>query len=348
MNSRERAEAIKDVAARDWRDKKQPVIEKTRGQNRLEFYREPDFIYGKDGQVIGVDAWVRLYGPDGKELRVDPHRRIVNPPTVPRSGVQEVDTGRKDDRGLPIKDRILTPDPLAAFYEAVWDSVEGAPNAKGWRTRGTVTTVFSDASDGQISSTSPTYATARTGASLSANTSGTTMSVGQSLVGDYQCFEAFISFDTSAIADSDQISLIVLDLYLLNDTSATDFTVEAREYNWGATLTTADWVAGASLGGLILMASINTSGIGGAGAYKAFTSDPAFLVATGLKTGVVHLMLCSSRLRLGNAPSGAEDVSFRTAEQSGTTQDPKLTLTHQASTAIPMFTSRPNRIWRLR
>src|SRR5690606_32148284 len=119
---------------------------------------------------------------------------------------------------------------------------------------------------------------------------------------------------------------------LVSDLSGVDFVVEARQRDWGASLTTADWVAGASLGGLPLMASLSTNAIGAINAYKTFTSEPAFLTATNLKTGVVYLLLCSSRHRLGNSPSGDEYVGFSMANTTGTTQDPRLTITHGSPT----------------
>ncbi|MGR6923080.1 hypothetical protein ACU635_53250 [[Actinomadura] parvosata] len=350
MNPRERAEAIKDVCARDWRDKKTPVIEKARGQQRLEFYREPDFIYDKDGQIVGVDAWVRLYGPDGREVRVDPHRRIVNPPTVPRSGVQEVDAGRRDDRGQPIKERVLTPDPLTAFYEAVWDSVEGVPNAKGWRTQGTVTTVFSSTADGSIESADGSaYSTARAGTgTLFVDTNPNNIDVGQTHP-VYLVYEGFISFDTSSIPDAATVSAVALALWLTADQSNIDFTLEARTYDWGSSLTAGDWVPGANLGSLTLLASLATSGIGATGAYKTFASEVAFLAAPNIKTGIVHVMLSSSRTRLNTAPSSnIEKCTFSAADTTGTTQDPKLTITHAGGDgSLPLFRPYPNRIWRL-
>lgn len=291
--------------------------------------REPEFVYGRDGAVVGVDAWVRAYGPDGREARVDPHRRIINPPTVADG----------------------TPDPVEAFYRAVADSVAGTPHPRGWsrrRDRGTVTTVFAGTNDGMIISDNATYSTARSGSGLGVDSSN--LYAGQYHQVTFVCLEGFLAFDTTAIADADTVSAVVLDLYLVDDVSTgSDFLVEARERDWSSGgLTTADWVAGASLSGLTLMASINTSGIGATGSYKTFTSEAAFLTATNLKTGTVYLLLSSSRTRTGTAPSTSTDeyVGFRTAEQSGTTEDPKLTITHAgAATAPPIFTPRPLRVW---
>lgn len=218
----------------------------------------------------------------------------------------------------------------------------------------TVTTVFSGTSDGFIdsSSTFANYALARAGTgSLAADTASTTFKVGQSRLNGSDtsnCWEGFISFDTSAITDSDTVSVVTLDLWLVTDVSTTDFTIEARERDWGATLTTADYVAGASLSGLTLMASISTSGIGATGAYKTLTSQAAFLTATNLKTGTVYLLVDDSLEVAGTAPSSGvnENVLFSSADNAGTTQDPKLTITHAAApSAMPLCQSTTPRVW---
>lgn len=218
----------------------------------------------------------------------------------------------------------------------------------------TVTTVFSGTTDGYIdSSSSSSYTTARNGTgTLTADTASTTFNVGQAQTGAKivtdTCYEGFLSFDTSAITDSDVVSAIVLDVWLVTDNSATDFTLEARERDWGASLTTGDYVAGGSLSGLTLMASIATSGIGSTGAYKTLTSQAAFLTATNLKTGTVYLILDSSREVGNNDPTGLEYVVLSSADNTGTTQDPKLTITHASVGSSAFYTSRPNRIWRRR
>lgn len=349
MNAEERAREVKAATSSDWSKRTGGhKLDKVKGEQKLTVTREPEFLYDKDGNVVGVDAWVQLFDANGRELKIDPHRRIINPPTVPRSGVVEEETGEVDRSGQPLKRRILTPDPTTAFYEAVWDSVIGIPNEKGWRTRGTVTTVFADQSDGFIESTNATYAIARTGGTLSIpNESIFDLIVGQD--GGFDCYECFLSFDTSSIPDSDVVSSVVLDTFLTEDRSlGPDFIVEARESNWGASLTTADWISGAILGSLPLMASISTSGIGSIDSYKTFTSEPSFTSATNLKTGFVYLMLSSSRHRLGDPPVGDTDeyIAISPASVSGTTEDPKLTITHAAPKAM-VSSSRPNRIWRL-
>ncbi|WP_062434996.1 hypothetical protein [Herbidospora daliensis] len=323
-----RAAEVLEATRSAWRRDRRERLARPLGGGHLVVDREPELIYGPGGDVVGVDAWVRQFDRAGREVRIDPHRRIVNPPTV-HEGAQ---------------------DPAEAFYRVVEDSVVGTPNARGWRTRGTVTTVFADTGDGTIDSSNATYSTARSGSNLAATTSNTDLFIGQGeFGGEYYISEGFLSFDTSAIPDTDNVTAIALALWQLSDESTTDFTLEARQSAWtSGGLTTADWVAGASLGSLTLLASINTSGIGADGAYKTLTSETALLSATNLKTGTVAMLLCSSRHRGNNTPSAgtSEAIGVASANDTGTTHDPKLTITHAGSNAVPMFTSRPARIWK--
>ncbi|GIH22996.1 hypothetical protein Aph01nite_13060 [Acrocarpospora phusangensis] len=294
--------------------------------------REPEFVYGRDGELVGVDAWVQLFGADGRERKIDPHRRIINPPTSvwQREGA--------------------IADPVEAFYRSVADCVERAPHPRGWtrrRDRGTVTAVLAGTGDGFLDSFNATYNTARSGSNLNADTSNFVMAVGQDV--GFSVYQSYVGFDTSAIPDADTVSAAVLSLWLDNDESATDFTVEARQFNWSSGgLTTADWIAGASLSGNTLLASIATSGIGASGAYKNFTSEAALLTATGMKTGTVYMNLSSSRTRTGTAPSGGNPEYVLWAAADASSAEPTLTITHAgAALAPPMFTSRPPRVWKV-
>lgn len=344
-----RAELVRAATFEDWQARPGAKLEK-QGRDGLKLVaaKAPEFIYDADGEVVGVDAWVQLFDERGRELPIDPHRRIINPPTVPRSGVRLVDTGRVE-RGEPVMERRVAADPTAAFWEAVWDSVERAPNPEGWRTRGTVTTVYASATDGYLLTFDSPYANARSGSGGAILDTGTSLRVGQEFNGTfYSCYEDFLGFDTSAIPDDDNVSAVDLALWLLTDSSTTaDFIIESRQRSWGPTLTTGDFVPGASLGSLALLASLSTSGIGPTDSYISLVSEAAFLSVANLQTGTVELMLCSSRHRLSNAPTGSESVLFGSADTAGTTQDPKLTITHAGPGSSSFFTSRPNRIWRL-
>ena len=194
----------------------------------------------------------------------------------------------------------------------------------------TTTVVYADAADGYLESLDGTYSTARAGAGLSANTTGTLIVGQEESGGIYGVYESFVNFDTSAITDSDMITAALLELGLSADQSTTDFTCQARTRDWGATLTTADFVAGASLGALTLLATRATSGIGATGSLKAFTENGSNLRDAINKTGLTSMILCSDRHVAGNTPSGAtqEMVRWYSANEAGTSLDPTLTVTH--------------------
>jgi hypothetical protein len=196
----------------------------------------------------------------------------------------------------------------------------------------TVSTFFSSSEDGRIRSIHSVYSTARAGSSLAMDK--TSAGAGSQTIGqhfdatNYTCFEMFLDFDTSSIPDTDTIESVVLSVYGNANESTTDFTVEARLHDWGPTLETADWVAGADLASKTLLATFNTASWTIAG-YNDFTSDGAF-VSNINKTGVTRLVLCSSRHRVGTTPTGLERVHIYASEQADTTQDPKLVVNHSA------------------
>lgn len=160
---------------------------------------------------------------------------------------------------------------------------------------------------GRIYSTGTlTYADARSGASgLSSDDAGNSgLTVGQLYffgLGGYSCYEAFVQFDTSSVLGTP--SSATLSLYCrVNNGTVAPFTVYARAHDWGTSLTTADWVAGASLSAKSLRASsaVNTSI--SAGAYHDFTSDGSFVSNV---ANPVRLILSSSLMEANTAPSSA-------------------------------------------
>ena len=182
--------------------------------------------------------------------------------------------------------------------------------------------IYAASSDGYINSNSATYATARSGGgTISAVTGAPNTYVGQYYgAPTYYVYEAFLQFDTSSVSGT--VASATLAVYIEGDTSTTDFTINARAYDWGASLTTADFVAGASLSGNALRATRATSGLS-VGAYNDFTSDSSFASNT---ADPVRLVLASDRTESNTAPTGAEYVDWYPVATSGTTQDPKLTI----------------------
>ncbi len=190
----------------------------------------------------------------------------------------------------------------------------------------TIATFHSDTTDGRITSTNTTYLTARSGSALSANANAK-IKIGQHFPDpDYNCWEGFVQFDTSALTAAAIVTAVTFSLYGSSDNSTQDFTLQVRDSNWGAGLTTGDWVAGASLGAITLLASFATSGWSIAG-YNAFTSEAAFPAAINT-TGQTIFLINSSRHENGDTPVGVEWVDAFQAEEADTTKDPKLVVTY--------------------
>lgn len=345
MMPNERAQMVRAASGIEWRGNKGHRLEKVRDGHKLIIDQEPGYIYNKQDEIVGVDAWVKLYGPDGNEVKIDPHRRIINPPTVPRANVTLSEDGNS---------REVTQNPVSAFYEAVWDSVLGTPNKKGWRTRGTVTTVYADTSDGRIESSSPVYFDAADGNDvINVSTTGTTTAIGMFFSSTYSIYQQFWRFDTSPISDTDVVTDIDLMLWLVNDQTVSQNPIlEVLDYLWSPTLSAGQFIPFLDLseGTYNMVATLATNGIGSVG-YKTFISESAFLSVQGLKTGTVCLAGTCDMHRLDIQPTGDAWVQFSHTETSGTTQDPKIVITHNAppaANAPGLFTGRPNRIWRRR
>lgn len=190
-------------------------------------------------------------------------------------------------------------------------------------------TIYAASTGDTIRSRSTTYSTARTGGSLTDFDDTEFLDCGQNRVSSNRdCYEAFLSWDLSSVAGSATVATI--SLYGYQDSSNTDFTLEARAHSWSAGgLTTADWVSGASLSGLTLLASRSTSGGFSTSGYNALTSEAALLTAVDAH-GTLDVVFSSSRHRVGNDPSGNEFVGFY-GDTSGTSQDAKIDITTVAA-----------------
>lgn len=188
-------------------------------------------------------------------------------------------------------------------------------------------TIFGATGDGVIESTNATYSTARSGSGLAATT--VNVIVGQTLdAGTYGCWEGFFAFDTSSIVDAETVTAVTFGMYGLGDFSTTDFTLTAADSNWGATLTTADWVAGASLAGLTTWGTLTSVGWG-VESYNSLTGNSSFMSGIN-KTGSTYFLVYSSRHSGNNTPTGTESVQVYGADEAGTTKDPKLDITTSA------------------
>jgi hypothetical protein len=193
----------------------------------------------------------------------------------------------------------------------------------------TVTTVYAATSDGFAQSTaSVTYATAYATAASVSTADGSNLFVGQRVSGGaYLCWLTYLDFDTSSIDDTDNVSAVVASLDGVFDLSTTDFTAQIRTYDWGGTLATDDWRTPTHFNALTLLATFASSGYGAG--YNAFTETADFKNAIN-KTGVTSVVVGSDAYASATAPTTEERMGFEDAGTAGTTEDPKLDITHAA------------------
>ena len=191
--------------------------------------------------------------------------------------------------------------------------------------------VRSGTNDGRVSSANATWTTCLNGSTLAAATTGTAEDVRATWTGSaYQLRQVFLDFDTSSLGSTSTISNAIFTLYG-NTTAESDtdnYDLQVRAYNWGGTLTTADWVDSnpqSNWTALTLMAHFDVgSWSQGSGNANNLTFDSHADVS---KTGTTSVVVGLSALGSGT-PTGANSLEFRLADQSGTTSDPLLTVTY--------------------
>lgn len=307
----------------------------TRDGLTIEFDDAPRVIQNRAGVGTAIDAMVRVFDSRGRELQVDPHRICINPPILVPDGTFTLE--KRALHGIEYEARVpnLVEDPEEAYLRWLVATITETPAAKGFRTRGTVTTFFASTDNGFIDSSSATYATARDGggsfyvSSTDNPTMGYTTSAGQ-----YFLDMAFVRFDTSSLGDTDTIDVVALAVY--GTTSANlggGELFEARTgYTWsGGGVTSADWRTGAQFEALTLCATLSLATWSDSG-YNTFVESGTTFRSNVNKTGQTEITLCTAKHRTtGTAPSDLSYGTFINATASGTTQDPKLTVTHTAA-----------------
>lgn len=198
--------------------------------------------------------------------------------------------------------------------------------------------VVSSTADGALyGASSVSYSTARSTVT-GAFTADELDQIGQYTdgAGYFEVWQTFYAFDTSALTADAIITSAVLSLYAQG--GATVDTLECRLLNWGPTLTTADWTAGADLSGLTLLGSYNTAGGWGNSGYHDF-SDVA-MSANVNKVGTTYVMVHGAKQRTGVAPSADETSSAAMADNATAAARPVLTITYTlAPKPLPIVSS---------
>jgi hypothetical protein len=197
----------------------------------------------------------------------------------------------------------------------------------------TTTTVFGDTADDTITSFDNTYSVARDhgGSDEGVNAATTELVFGQNFSSPtYYCIEAFVAFDTSPIPDTDVVSAAVLSLWGFNDNDASDLmTGVARVFDWSTAVDLTDFRTASQLSALTQVASA-AAGVFASGAYFAFTSTGSMPAAINV-TGTTRFVLHSNRHAAGTTPTIEEYWQTVASDVAGTTNDPKLVVTHAAA-----------------
>lgn len=199
------------------------------------------------------------------------------------------------------------------------------------RNRAPVTVNLNPTIDHYLDSRDQTYSNARagTGSSLLLDSAGgTILVIGQALVAvtEDRCYETFIGFDTSSIPDDAVVTAATISFWPTTLSATTSFTAEVYAFDFGATVTTADWVPGANIGAMTLLASLASASLT-TGAQRVFTSTGDFAAAIN-KTGDTRLLVCTDRLRNGNNPANSQNAFFAPGEDATVAMRPVLSVTY--------------------
>lgn len=195
------------------------------------------------------------------------------------------------------------------------------------------TTTFTSYHDGYVNSGDPTYSTCRSGAGLFADPNQGNIgnrSPAWNGNSNWYCSEVFVAFDTSSIPDNATVTSATFSLYgnaPYNLDAADEARVRVRDY--GTSVDTGDYVAGASLSSNTLVAHW-TPGTWTQSGYNDFTNDA--LPANVSKTGDTRLMVHSKFLQDGTATHSYVSA-YSSGAAAGTSQDPKLTATYTTAGA---------------
>lgn len=190
---------------------------------------------------------------------------------------------------------------------------------------------------GYLRSIHGTYATARSGGTVTASSSSPYSYVEQWLnISNYQLYAAYERFPIPDLSDR-RVTAVTLSLYPAPDGEhlfGSPGELECYAYNWGDSLTSADWVPGASVGDMTKLASV-AAGSWTAGAYRALTSTEAFKKAVKAASGgALYLYFCTADFRSGTAPSAEDGYGFCSFFATSGVR-PRLAITHEAS--IPLL-----------
>lgn len=194
----------------------------------------------------------------------------------------------------------------------------------------TTTISFADATDGYIESSSGVYATAQAGAALVADTSATSIFYDQwEGAGTFKLYEGFFSFPYTAVSTDLVVSAYFAFYEITNNDESGDMRVS--EFDWGASLTTADWRTPSQINALTRLGTALDATVIPLNQW-VFAAD-ATLPDRLATSGPIRVVVYSSRFATSSAPIFAQTATVRASEQSGTSLDP-----HMVYSTVPINT----------
>lgn len=297
----------------------------------------------------GVQVLVRAWNNGipvgfGKNKTIETERiNVINPPILIEDPLGDILQQWTDEIDGTIYTRRLREDPEAAIKHDIAHTISiiGQQNAAiiPGTVGNTVSTFYPDASpetssvDGYTyKSGGGTYASVHDASNADdATDNGTSQTLRNNT--SFEVLRMIFVFDTSSIPDTDTIDSAVASFYpsaagssansesvsLVEATTASNTALAVGDYDgYGTTKLASD----------ITMASWST------GAYKDFTLNGTGIALIS-KTGTTKLGLRTSGDVSNTAPTGANTAGVYFADQTGTTNDPKLVVTHSASASGP-------------
>lgn len=300
----------------------------------IKFIKNPEFITDKLGNVIGVDATVRAYDRGGRELIIDPHRRCTNVPLLVPDGTFRTVVDPISPRTYQLSN--FREDPQEAYLQWLEQTISKHHNPSGFNTNGTVDTVYgaTGTAGGEIVTYDAVYTNSRDGLTGIVFNNGNVERVGQEFAVDtnYYVVETFDQFDTSGLPDTNVISIAVIEVYGSGLTTVA-FTIRARDKNYGASVNTGDWIKPADASALTLLSSMDTSELSLSGYVELLPNGDNLKNAINV-SGTTYIAFTSSRHEAGTVPAvdplGFEICGWYSSDETGSTKDPKLTITHAA------------------
>lgn len=191
----------------------------------------------------------------------------------------------------------------------------------------TTTICFGDAADGYLENFSTTYTTARDGGGTYSivDTAGDSVRWGEKFATPtYFCTEAFLSWAYTVPATETVTAAYIRLRAVSAANTAVTRALEVREYDWGASMATADWRTAAQFSALTQMAAIDSAQNAGT-SYILAGSDS--LVTRLSSASPLRVVCTSDRQRSSTVPSVDEEAYFSSADAGGTGDDPALIFT---------------------